>query len=116
MYNTNYNYGNNPYYGSYVPQQLMYRQMLGLQGKTIDNLEAVKSADIMMDGSISYFPLADGTAIASKQLQQDGTSKIKIFKAVEENNTQTETEDIKSIKDDIEKIKEQINSLLNKEA
>lgn len=33
-----------------------------------------------MDGSVSYFPVADGSAIVSKQLQTDGTSKIQIYK------------------------------------
>lgn len=34
-------------------------------------------------GSISYFPLTDGTAIVTKKLQQDGTSKTTIYKPIE---------------------------------
>ena len=36
-----------------------------------------------MTGSISYFPLIDGSAIVTKQLQQDGTSKTVVFKPVD---------------------------------
>lgn len=124
MYNSNLNnYGVNPYYGGYIPpiQQQMYRQALGLQGKTIDNLDAVKSADIPLDGSISYFPLADGSVIATKQLMQDGTSKIKIYKPVNEEAKQeqpkyiTESDLKAQIKDfnskDIKDIKEELKSL-----
>lgn len=61
-------------------QQPMYRQPSGLQGKSVDNVEVVKATDIPLDGSISYFPLTDGSAIVTKQLQQDGTSKTVIYR------------------------------------
>lgn len=101
-----------PYYGSnpYMYQQPMYQQnsqqfnqqmaqqinqpinqpkmqqtnMNFLQGKNVDSLEVVKAMDIPLDGSISYFPLADGTAIITKQLQLDGTSKTIVYKPVED--------------------------------
>lgn len=56
------------------------QQSLGLQGKSVDSIDVVKAMDIPLDGSISYFPLADGTAIVTKQLQSDGTSATKIYK------------------------------------
>ena len=131
MYNSNLNnYGVNPYYGGYIPpiQQQMYRQALGLQGKTIDNLDAVKSADIPLDGSISYFALADGSAIASKKLNQDGTSKIVVYKPVSENEKTDEpkyvtesvlndkikdfnSKDIKDIKEELKSLKRQVEDL-----
>ena len=82
-------YNQNPYFNPYFntqPQQVTptpMRYNTGLQGKSIDNLEVVKAMDIPLDGSISYFPLVDGTAIVTKQLQQDGTSKITVFKPIE---------------------------------
>ena len=39
---------------------------------------------LLEDGSISYFPIADGSAIVTKQLQADGTSKITVYKPMEE--------------------------------
>ena len=33
---------------------------------------------------MSYFPLTDGSAIVTKQLQQDGSSKTVIYRPVEE--------------------------------
>lgn len=56
------------------------QQALGLQGKSVESLDVVKAMDIPLDGSISYFPLTDGSAIITKQLQQDGTSKTIIYK------------------------------------
>lgn len=97
----------------------------GLKGKTIDNLEVVKGADIFMDGSISYFPMADGSAIATKQLQPDGTSKILIYRPSEEEKPEkyiTEGElkeqikgfnskDIKDIKEELKSLKRQFRDL-----
>lgn len=89
-------FGNyNPYYNNYMqprmdpqfvqqPVQPTYKQPSGLQGKSVDSLEVVKAMDIPLDGSTSYFPLIDGSAIITKQLKQDGTSKIVIFKPVED--------------------------------
>ena len=95
-----YNYNNiyNPYTNPYLnynqqPQQTQqFRQnqykpqnSIGLQGKVVDSLDVVKATDIPYDGSVSYFPLTDGTAIITKQLQQDGTSKVVIYKPMIEN-------------------------------
>jgi len=89
----------NPYYiqpqmnrmNQYMPPQQTptYNPPSGLQGKSVDSLEVVKAMDIPLDGSISYFPLVDGSAIVTKQLQQDGTSKTVIFKPVDNTETQT---------------------------
>ena len=86
MYNNNYyqpprNLGIQPNY-----QQPIYQPMYqvpisqptsnGLLGKLVDSVDVVKSMDIPLDGSVSYFPLTDGSAIVSKQLQADGTSTV----------------------------------------
>lgn len=112
-----------------IQQQPQYRQQnIGLQGKSVDSIEVVKAMDIPLDGSISYFPLTDGTAIISKQLQMDGTSKTIVYKPIEtesENKKQTEnvipeklSKEIAGIKesnvilkDDIDEIKSEIGDL-----
>lgn len=127
MYNSYNAY--NPYYNNYMQQPQMQNfspnvqnfKAFGLQGKSIDNLEVVKATDIPLDGSISYFPLADGSVIATKQLMQDGTSKIKIYRPVNEEPNQeqpkyiTESDLKEQIKDfnskDIKDIKEELKSL-----
>lgn len=91
-YNPYYNYNyNNPYYNPQTqPQQLpkqtpqIYKPQNGfaLQGKVVDSLDVVKATDIPYDGSVSYFPLTDHSAIITKQLQQDGTSKMIIYKPI----------------------------------
>ena len=77
---------------------------------------------------MSYFPLLDGSAIITKQLQQDGTSKMVIFKPIDgagEPNTpkyiteedmnsalkNINVKDIKEIKDEIKNMKRQIRDL-----
>ena len=130
-------YNQNPYFNPYFnPQQPqpvapMKYNAGGLQGKSIDNLEVVKAMDIPLDGSISYFPLVDGSAIVTKQLQQDGTSKITIYKPIEADEA-TPTKyatledidsrikdiklpDMKPLQDDIKTLKKQIRILLDKE-
>lgn len=134
-------YNQNPYFNPYfIPQQPQQPQQPispmkynagGLQGKSIDNLEVVKAMDIPLDGSISYFPLVDGSAIVTKQLQQDGTSKITVFKPIEAEEAQPtkyatiedienringiKFPDMKPLQDEIKTLKKQIRILLDKE-
>lgn len=100
-----------------TPQMALNRQNI-LYGKQVDSLEVVKAIDIPLDGSISYFPLANGSAIVTKQLQQDGTSKITIY----EPKTQKEDTKFATIEDidkrfekldfsEIDDLKEEINDL-----
>ena len=130
-------YNQNPYFSTYFnpqqPQQTAVPSMRfnNLQGKSIDNLEVVKAMDIPLDGSISYFPLVDGSAIVTKQLQQDGTSKITIYKPIEAEEAATtkyatiedvekqikgiKMPDMKPLQDEIKTLKKQIRILLDKE-
>ena len=100
-----------------TPQMALNRQNI-LYGKQVDSLEVVKAIDIPLDGSVSYFPLANGSAIVTKQLQQDGTSKITVY----EPNTQKEDTKFATIEDidkriekldfsEIDDLKEEINDL-----
>ena len=117
-------------YGQYTnPNQYVqmpiYKTQLGLQGKSVDSVDVVKAMDIPLDFSISYFPLTDGSAIVTKQLQTDGTSKTIVYKPIdekEENNvpkyiTEEELEErIKTvenddIKDDIKELKRKVEDL-----
>lgn len=94
---------NNPYYNNpyvqqlnpYIPQQPQVQRPQeqfaqqfqprpsGLQGKIVDSIDTVRSMDIPLDGTISFFAVADGSAIVSKQLLMDGTSKTIVYKPVE---------------------------------
>ena len=137
MYN-NYN----PYYGQqqrplqqqfdfqptttpYIPQTMptMAKNNV-LQGKVVSSIEEVKAAEIPMDGSSSYFVLSDGSSIVTKQLQMDGTSKITIYKPIEENekeqviyvtkeelNKALDKFDMSDITDEIKEIKKEIKHI-----
>lgn len=62
--------------------QNAYQKPITLQGKSVDNIEVIKATDIPLDGSVSYFPLVDGSEIVTKQLQPDGTSRMIVYKPV----------------------------------
>lgn len=88
QYQRQYNpqaYQFNPQAEQFQPNNMQtYRQTVPqLQGKSVDNIDVVKAMDIPLDGSISYFPIADGSAIVTKQLQVDGTSRTIVYKPVE---------------------------------
>ena len=108
-------------------QMVLNRQNI-LYGKQVDSLEVVKAIDIPLDGSVSYFPLANGSAIVTKQLQQDGTSKITIyepktqkedmkFATIEDIDKRLEKLDfseIDDLKDDLEDLKKELKDIKNK--
>ena len=110
-----------------TPQMALNRQNI-LYGKQVDSLEVVKAIDIPLDGSISYFPLANGSAIVTKQLQQDGTSKITIyepktqkedmkFATIEDIDKRLEKLDfseIDDLKDDLEDLRKEIKEIKSK--
>lgn len=125
------NYYNNPFQPQFnrmqqpmysMPQQPMQQPIpqqpiinnIGLQGKSVDSIDVVKAMDIPLDGSVSYFPLTNGTAIVTKQLQQDGTSKTVIYKPIKEEQEKKEEVKIDYLtKDDLVVFKENNNSLKN---
>jgi hypothetical protein len=110
-----------------TPQMALNRQNI-LYGKQVDSLEVVKAIDIPLDGSVSYFPLTNGSAIVTKQLQQDGTSKITIyepktqkddikFATIEDVDKRLEKLDfseIDDLKEDLSDLKKELKDIKNK--
>ena len=110
-----------------TPQMALNRQNI-LYGKQVDSLEVVNAIDIPLDGSISYFPLANGSAIVTKQLMQDGTSKITIyepktqkddtkFATIEDIDKRLEKLDfseIDDLKDELSDLKKELKDIKNK--
>lgn len=143
-------YGN-PYYNQqqrYQPMNMGNQQMVtqpyvqpipatipqqsSLLGKVVESIDVVKAMDIPLDGSVSYFPLSDGSAIVSKQLQNDGTSKLMIYKPSDDKKEETiqfvtfdevqdmlndlDINDIQDLKDDIKEIKKQLKEFKSKKS
>ena len=110
-----------------TPQMALNRQNI-LYGKQVDSLEVVKAIDIPLDGSISYFPLANGSAIVTKQLQQDGTSKITIYEPKTQKNDikfatiedvdkrleKLDFSEIDDLKEDLSDLKKELKDIKNK--
>ena len=101
---------------------------IGLLGKSVESIDVVKAMDIPLDGSTSYFPLTDGSAIVTKKIQNDGTSKTIVYKPVEEESksqpvyvTMEDVEkkmkefdsnsEIKSVKEELKSLKKQIKEI-----
>ena len=137
------NYGYNPYYQpqrfqnveqpNQQPMMTTYQPPIQLTkpttllGKAVESIDVVKATDIPLDGSISYFPLTDGSAIVSKQLQNDGTSKIVVYKPAKEEKKEEiqfatlddlqeaigeiDLSDIQDLKEEIKDIKKQLKEL-----
>jgi len=67
-------------------------------GKIVDSVDIVKATDIPMDGSMYYFPKADGSEIFGKQWLANGQTRILTFKAILDdggNNLSNEAEKFK---------------------
>ena len=94
---------------TYQPQQYQPIQYQGIQGRIVDNVDVVKATEISLDGSVSYFPIADGSAIVTKQLQNDGTSKMIVYKPVVEEIPKTVSTD--ELKDEITNLKKEIEKI-----
>ena len=101
---------------------------IGLLGKSVESIDVVKAMDIPLDGSTSYFPLTDGSAIVTKKIQNDGTSKTIVYKPIEEESksqpvyvTMEDVEkkmkefdsngEIKSVKEELKNLKKQIKEI-----
>ena len=143
MYN---NYGAMPYYQPFIPQQRNYQpqesypqnyqqpvqnfqqQQQGIQGKLVDSIDTARVMEANLDGSTNYFPLTDGSAIVTKQLQKDGTSKMTVYKPTEVSDKPKETpkyvteqefqealatepDAVKELKEEIKALKRQIRDM-----
>lgn len=98
-----------------------------LNGKLVDSIEVVKATEASLDGSTAYYPLTDNSAIVTKKLLTDGTSKMTIYKPVEEKDTpkvqyatmedlkksikEIDLSDIDDLKDEIKELKSEIKKI-----
>ena len=92
-------------------------------GKMVESIDIVKSTDIPMDGSMYYFPKADGTEVYGKAWLPNGQTRILTFKPINEDDTnkvsskteKSKIDDIevflKGIQDDIKTINEKIDKI-----
>lgn len=82
-----------------VPAQMSgANQQMNVIGKIVDSIDVVKATDVPMDGSMYYFPKADGTEIFGKQWLPNGQTRILTFKPdldTEPNNVSNVDEKLK---------------------
>lgn len=116
----------------YIPTIQPINNPTSLLGKAVESVDVVKAMDIPFDGSISYFPLTDGSAIITKQLQTDGTSKMVVYKPVQEDKKDAiqfatlediqdaindlDLSDIQDLRDDVKEIKKQLKEFKSKKS
>ena len=76
------------YQQSLQPTQMSgANQQMNVIGKIVDSIDVVKATDVPMDGSMYYFPKADGTEIFGKQWLSNGQTRILNFKPVFDDDT-----------------------------
>ena len=81
-----------------VPTQMSGANQMSALGKMVDSIDVVKATDVPMDGSMYYFPKADGTEIFGKQWMPNGQTRILTFKPAldtEDNNVLNADEKLK---------------------
>ena len=116
----------------YIPTIQPINNPTSLLGKAVESIDVVKAMDIPFDGSISYFPLTDGSAIITKQLQTDGTSKMVVYKPAQEDKKDAiqfatlediqdaindlDLSDIQDLRDDVKEIKKQLKEFKSKKS
>lgn len=116
----------------YIPTIQPINNPTSLLGKAVESVDVVKAMDIPFDGSISYFPLTDGSAIITKQLQSDGTSKMVVYKPAQEDKKDAiqfatledienaindlDLSDIQDLRDDVKEIKKQLKEFKSKKS
>lgn len=112
-YNQNYgavspNYGAAPMQApnNYQMNRPMQNAPVGLNGKPIQRPEEITPNDVMMDGSISYFPAQDGSCIYAKSWNQNGS--IDTIRYI------PETVEVNPKEDPYAQIFQQINDRLSK--
>lgn len=113
-----------------MPQMANMNQKPMLSGKIVESIDVARNIDIPCDGSTNYFVVADSSAIITKQIQLDGTSKTIIYKPVTEDSKDIpkyatiqdlenaikgiDLSDIDDIKDKLSDLKEEIKELKKK--
>lgn len=102
------------------PQQVYSKPVASLQGKLAESIDVIKATEVSLDGAVNFFPLIDGSAIITKQLQPDGTTRMIVYKPVENEQpkipeyitSEQLSEALKGI--DIKDYSEEINTLSKK--
>ena len=71
------------------PAQMSGTSQFAPLGKIVESVDMVKATDIPMDGSMYYFPKADGTEIYGKAWLPNGQTRILTFKPSLDDNPNT---------------------------
>ena len=103
------------------------QNQMTLTGKYVDSMDVAKASETPLDGSVVFYPFTDGSAIVSKQLQMDGTTKTIVYKPsnddkkeevkfatlqdIQDAIEELDLSDIQDLKDDIKEIKKQLKEI-----
>lgn len=127
--NNPYYYGNQyqqnyqPQYQQIQPQQMVPTQMSGanfqqqqnvISGRTVNRVEDIAVNEISMDGSMSFFPNANGQEIYGKKWNSDGTVSTILYRISTENPQATELSTVdyyKKMESNFEDITKQLDDI-----
>lgn len=104
-----------PPIGTYAPQtpNTGFQKPSGVPGRVVGQEGEITAQEVPMDGSMSFFPLSDGSAIVGKRWNADGT--IQTVRYVAEQTAQATVQDttpayVDAILGGIEDIKAQLST------
>lgn len=63
-------------------QPAIYQQPKGLSGRTVASVADVTPSEVTMDGTVSWFPAADGSMVWAKAWAPDGTIRTTVYAPV----------------------------------
>lgn len=111
--------GFNPNMYGYQPNRMqpMEQPTNRLNGKPVESVDVVRAMDIPMDGSINYFPIADGSAIVTKQFMSDGTTRTLVYETTEKPKEVVKymtKDDLEELQETVDKLKDEIKELKKK--
>lgn len=68
----------------YQQPQMAQQPMMGLNGEIVDSIDVVKAKNVDMSGNPTFYPKSDLSEIYIKRLQPDGTSRVMVYKLLQD--------------------------------
>lgn len=95
--NVNYNVAPPSQQQYYTPQSYQMPTQPSMSGRVIQNINEVMPNDVKMDGSYSFFPVQDGSAIYVMRWSQDGSRIEQMRYIPEQQNISPETKSFEQV-------------------
>lgn len=104
------NYYNSGYYNPYPQYQANPQQ---LHGRIVNSANDILPNEVSMDGTISFFPLSDGSGVIGKQWNSDGTIRTYTYANTNADISNEQTSSFEeTVMSKLNALTEQLNTLI----